>query len=130
METKEDKKQYFQGLRDGWKKAKDLVNDPEYKAKFQVLMSQAPDFKVSATGFAFCLNSMKRNSFEGLPYLDCKTFAGWKQSGFMVKKGEKSKIDGLTWIASTKENEKGEKETSGMYPKGYRLFHKTQVEAL
>ena len=120
------KKEYFQTLRENWKKAKVLAEDPTYKEKFLLLMTQSPNLRISSTGFAFCLMSMQANGFEGLPYLDCKTFKGWKEAGFIVKKGEKSKIDGITWISTTKEDE----EEGGLYPKMYRLFHSTQVQAL
>jgi len=130
METKQSKQEYFKKLREDWKQAKALIENPEYKEKFALLLKESPDMRISATGFAFCLASMKANNFDGLPYMDCKTFKGWKDSGFIVKKGEHSKVDGLTWIVSTKENDQGEEETSGMYPKAYKLFHSTQVEAL
>jgi hypothetical protein len=44
-----------------------------------------------------------------------------------VKKGEKSKLHGVTWIVSgEKDGEDGDDKI--MYPKSYHLFHSSQVE--
>ena len=62
-------------------------------------------------------------------YVDAKTFNGWRDSGFKVRKGEKSKIEGMTWIKSIKEKE-GEDDEVNLYPKRYALFHRKQVEVV
>ena len=72
---------------------------------------------------------MENNGFDGFPYIDCKTYKNWQENGFIVKKGEKSKIDGITWIAP-KGKDGEEEDGKGLYPKRYRLFHRSQVEAL
>ena len=73
---------------------------------------------------------MQRLGLEGIPYLDCKTFHGWKDSGFHVIKGQHSLIKGITWITPTyKSKETGEEEISDYsFPKEYHLFHRTQVK--
>jgi hypothetical protein len=79
---------------------------------------------MSATGYMFCKMQMNTLWFEWLPGLDCKTFKGWKDCGFKVKKGQKSRMFGITWVPyDDKDWEKG-----WMYPKVYHLFHTSQVE--
>ena len=128
--SKEEKKEYFEGLRLDWKRSKALADsDMEAEALFR----EAGLEGVSYYGFYFVFKQMKKLGFKGLPYVDCKTFQGWKQNGFKVKKGEKSKIHGITWIKIENKNEKKEEtdekdENVRMYPKVYHLFHKIQVE--
>ena len=90
---------------------------------------------ISSTGFQIVAMEMKRHGFDGLPYLDAKTYKGWKENGFQVKKGEKSVLSSITWIpvngkgtAGIKPGEVGEDRGYAM-PKTYRLFHRSQVEA-
>ena len=72
---------------------------------------------------------MKYHGFDGIPYLDCKTFMGWKERGFIVRKGEKSLIAGITWVSV--EGKEGEPDDNGFkFPKEYHLFHRSQVEAI
>lgn len=126
--TKEQKIKYFSDLRSKWKRNKALAeNDNDARAIF----NEAKLGKVSYFSFYFTLLSMKNQGLSGLPYVDCKTFAGWKDSGFKVKKGEKSKINGITWIHPKSTNDAGEIEENEdfAYPKLYHLFHKTQVNS-
>jgi len=128
--TKEEKQKYFQGLRDQWRKAKEKAEDPEIKNKYEILVKQSPTSRISQTSFAFILMAMEAQGLDGLPYLDCKTYAAWKQSGFKVKKGETSKLKGIVWMGF--KDEKGEDKdiTGAVYPKVYSLFHRNQIEAL
>ena len=125
MKTTLEKKAYFKNLREQWKNAKVLSEDPNYKYKYNLLVAESPNMRISMYSFSFVLQSMEQNGFSGLPYIDCKTYKGWKESGFTVKKGEKSKIDGITWLLTKKKTEDSE---DVLYPKMYRLFHKSQVE--
>ena len=66
---------------------------------------------------------------DGLPYLDFKTYDGWKGMGFQVKRGEKSPVFSLTWIGA--KGEDGEEVSDGQrWPKLTHLFHSSQVEAM
>ena len=57
------------------------------------------------------------------------TFEQWKERGFIVRKGEKSLISGITWVSV--EGKEGEANDNGFkFPKEYHLFHRTQVEEL
>lgn len=57
-----------------------------------------------------------------------KTFKGWTEAGFKVKKGEKSQVKGLTRLKS---GSKGADDDDGyVFPKVYHLFHSSQVEQL
>jgi hypothetical protein len=122
--TKAERQEYFKQLRERWANAKKLsLNDNVAKALYQ-----ESGGAVSYTSFYLTLTDMKRLGYEGLPYIDCKTFAGWKTSGFKVKKGEHSKLSGITWIGAEAKDD--DNEDVYIYPKIYRLFHKSQVESL
>ena len=128
--TKEEKAEYFKKLRKEWSKSKELAaNDKVTEALFR----EAGLKGVSFTGFYFVLKQMEKLKLKGIPYIDCKTFNGWRENGFKVKKNSKSKIQGITWIGIEKDG--GEVETENeepkhLYPKVYHLFHKSQVEPL
>ena len=127
--TKEERQAYYKALRERWQAAKNVGNEDEVKA---VMMQHGLNF--SFRSYMFVKLQMNALNLDGIPYVDAKTFMGWKENGFMVRKGEKSQIDGLTWIAvNGKETEapaEGEDEKHGfVMPKCYHLFHRTQVEA-
>jgi len=123
--TKEQKAEYFRGLREEWARVKKLSEgNDKARAVFEASGLQG----VSFIGFQIVLAQMKDLALEGLPYVDAKTFQGWKQSGFQVKKGEKSKIHVITWIGKKKEND--EEDDAVLFPKVYHLFHKSQVEEI
>lgn len=57
------------------------------------------------------------------PKTNCFTFLGWKQRGYMVKKGEKA-IRSITFIKDDNEDETVAKS----YPKNVFLFCEVQVQ--
>lgn len=122
--SKEEKNKYFENLRKSWKESKVLAdNDETAKALFKEVGGN-----YSYYSFYFTLMDMKANGFEGTPYIDCKTYKKWTESGFKVIKGEKSKIKGIVWLeAKTEDQEEGE---GIVYPKEYHLFHTSQVEEI
>lgn len=122
MYSKEQKIQYFKKLREEWAKAKKLSENEKEKAVFIASGLKG----VSYINFIIIKMQMEELGLEGLPYLDAKTFQGWKQNGFKVKKGEKSKLHGTSWIDISKEDD----EDEIIIPKLYHLFHKSQVEEL
>jgi len=126
--TKEERQAYYKALRERWQAAKNVGNEDEVKA---VMMQHGLNF--SFRSYMFVKMQMNALGLDGIPYVDAKTFMGWKENGFMVRKGEKSQIDGLTWIAvNGKEIEpaEGDEEKHGfVMPKCYHLFHRSQVEA-
>lgn len=122
--TIEEKKEYFKNLREEWAALKKELTE-EKITTFDAIM-QANNFKVSPVSFYFVLLAMQRHKLDGIPYIDCKTFEKWKESGFMVKKGEKSKIRGITWIKVNDDDD----DDKFIFPKQYNLFHKSQVEAI
>jgi len=120
--TKEQKREYFKKLRARWMASKELAdNDETAKALYKEV---GGDF--SYHSFYFTLQDMKRLGYDGVPYINCKTYNGWLKAGYQVKKSEKSKISGITWIKPIKEEE--EEKSNFIYPKIYKLFHKSQVE--
>jgi hypothetical protein len=124
--TKEQKKEYFQGLRERWSKAKsDAENDAGARSQWQAMAQQGHG--ISYTGFYFTMLQMRSAGLEGLPYIDCKTFKGWQEHGFRVRKGEKSVIQGLTWLRAHSSDDE-EDPDAPLYPKAYALFHRSQVD--
>ena len=121
--TKEQKNEYFKNLRERWATSKALADkDDIVKALYDEVGG-----KFSYYSFYWTLQDMKNLELEGVPYIDVKTFKCWTDVGFMVKKGEKSKLSGITWMAI--KDKEGE-ETDYLIPKEYKLFHKSQVEKL
>jgi len=113
-----DKKTYYAGLRAKRKEAKVLAES----GQFQIPMG------ISWTGYVFCKLQMKNLGLQGEPWIDMKTFKGWTEAGFKVKKGEKSQVKGLTRLKS---GSKGADDDDGyVFPKVYHLFHSSQVEPL
>jgi hypothetical protein len=130
--TQAEKKAYFDNIRLEWQKSKALAeNDMVAEALFR----EAGLKGVSYFSFYYVLRQIKALKLTGIPYVDTKTFQGWLENGYKVKKGEKSKISGVTWlkVVNGKVLNKGEKEEDGksfLFPKVYHLFHKTQVEEI
>jgi len=124
--TQQNKREYFKTLRERWQRSKELAEqDQEALAIYR-----EHGLKVSYTNFYIALNTMRALGWEGIPYVHCKTFKRWKESGYVVKKGEKSKIEGITWIHPTiRDSETGEEteDTSSVFPKIFHLFHESQV---
>ena len=120
--TKEEKKEYFQELRNSWKEVKEVTDIDETLA----LMIHHGIENVSVTGYSYVLNQMEELGLSGTPYIDMKTYKGWKENGFQVMKGEKAKVKGITWIGAKNESEEG--TSSRCYPKVYNLFHSSQTE--
>ena len=127
--TKAEREAYSQLLREKWRYAKALAEKDEVAKALYVEIGK----DVSYYSFYFTLLDMKKNGYDGLPYIDCKTFDGWRKLGFMVKKGEKSKISGIVWLEyKTKKvvNGKDEDKNKFIYPKIYHLFHRTQTKGV
>ena len=124
--TKEEKAVYFKGLREQWNAAKVHALNGRKAEIEAIIMNHG--MKISNTGFLFVKLQMEAQGLDGLPYLDTKTFKGWKENGFRVMKGQKSTLSGITWIGIYKEDD--EIKSSYAIPKEYHLFHKSQVEAV
>jgi len=127
--TKAEKRAYYSKLQKRWKEIKELAdNDQTAQALFE-----ATGGNHSYYSFYFTLLDMRAQGLEGLPYIDCKTFDGWKQSGYLVKKGEVSKINGIVWIRAQRNTAQGtyeEIDGAPLFPKMYHLFHTSQVNEL
>lgn len=124
--TTEQKKEYFKQLRERWSANKtNADNDTDAKVRYEAIMRET-NGKFSYYSYYFTLCDMRKNGFEGNPYVDCKTFNGWRAVGYKVKKGAKSKITGITWLSTGKDDDGDE----FIYPKMYHLFHSSQVEPI
>jgi hypothetical protein len=120
--TLEAKKAYYKQLRAEQKEAKKSAEeDAEAKARFE--LSQ---IDISYTSFYIIERQMRANNFDGLPYVDAKTFKKWREEGLSVKKGAKSVLQSVTWIHPKGKN--GDDDESKLFPKVYHLFHRSQVE--
>jgi len=133
--TKEQKQKYFKKLRERWAESKKLAEkDETAKALYKEAFSTTTTGNISYWSFYFTLQDMRANGFDGIPYVDCKTYQGWLKSGFRVKRGEKSRISGIVWLAPmVRDEETGElvEDESGIrFPKLYHLFHRSQVEEI
>lgn len=118
MKTKEERQAFYKQLREDWKEAKQEAEDKKENI-YRIL--QKHNLEVSLNAFCFVSKQMENQGLEGIPYLDMKTFNKWKESGFKVKKGEKSKVRSIVWKDFDKDGEKQ------VFPKVYSLFHKSQV---
>ena len=125
MYTKEQKTEYFKRLREQWQESKKLAETDEVKGAFR-----EAGLKISPIGFAMVYHQMRAQGLDGTPYIDAKTFQGWRKSGFKVRKGEHSTLSGITWLEIGEKNSEGiVDEVDFLMPKVYHLFHRTQVEA-
>jgi hypothetical protein len=124
MKTKTNKKERSAELRNKWNAIKESLTDAIISEAQAIAESHGLNF--SATGYAFCKEQMAQAKLNGTPYVDCKTYAGWKKAGFQVSKGQKSFGYGITWVKVDKKD----KEDSFLFPKQYALFHASQVEAI
>ena len=123
---KQDKKAYFAGLRARWQSVKNELTQGQIDEITCVIKLHG--LNISPYSYAFCAMQMRSLGFDGIPYADCKTYKGWQQFGFQVRKGEHSEIDGITWIAVGKDSENNDERY--MLPKLYHLFHRSQVEPI
>lgn len=132
--TKEQKDAYFKKLRERWNMSKKLSENDQVARALYIESKSG----ISYTSFYFVLLDMRNQGLDGLPYIDCKTYDGWLDAGFQVKKGQTVKIHGIAWKGiKTKENGKTEMVNSKddddidyMFPKMYNLFHRSQVEPI
>ena len=124
--TKEQKQEYFKQLRTNWQNAKQQLTDEKICEIEAIIKTHGMD--ISATGFMFVSIQMRHLGLDGIPYLDAKTYKGWKENGYHVKKGEKSLISGITWINCNKDDEQHDNDF--VFPKSYHLFHRSQVEEI
>jgi hypothetical protein len=129
MKTKAEKQAYFKSLRERWQNAKRALDEGKISEIHAIITTHG--LKVSVSGWMFVSIQMKQQGFDGLPYLDAKTYKGWKDNGFQVRKGEKSTLSGSTWVSPSQKNDDGEQEADDSYvfPKEYHLFHRSQVDA-
>jgi len=139
--TKKQKQDYNKELRDRWNAAKKLLDDKRIKVIDAIMRTHGLNY--SRTGFFIVYRDMQKQGLDGVPYVDAKTYKGWRESGFQVRKGEKSTLGGITWVGASKEgpstsadntnntDESGEGENRGFFfPKSYKLFHRSQVDAI
>jgi len=130
--TREEKAAYFKRLREAWARTKTLAEQAPIKAAFYEAQ-KCSEKGFSCRGFAYVYMQMKEQGLSGLPYIDAKTFKGWQEAGFRVRKGVQSTLSGITWIRVGQhavEGVEGATDDEGgfLMPKVYVLFHKSQVE--
>ena len=62
--------------------------------------------------------------YTGKPYVDFKTFQGWKAEGRTVKKGQKTIYQSVSFPKGT-DKKSGETKS---FPRTYSLFHYSQTQ--
>ena len=126
QKAKQDRQQE---LRDHWKSVKESLTQSKIDEAMAIMATHG--INSSIVSYQICLMAMVDAGLEGIPYLDAKTYNGWKKSGFQVKKGEKSFGSGITWVkVGGKKDEDGEESGGYSFPKSYTLFHRSQVEEI
>lgn len=128
--TKEQKREHFASLRERWQETKDKLTAGEMKAIDAVIAEHG--LNISAVSFALVSAQMRHLGYDGIPYLDCKTYRGWHEAGFQVTRGERSHIRGIVWIKTERTDGQGEvldDDDQFTFPKEYHLFHRSQVSA-
>ena len=128
--TPEQRKAYYAKLRAEWAKSKALAIEHPEKVDAIVAEVRRQGINASAMSIWFTHLEMQALKLEGLPHVDCKTFKLWKAAGFTVKRGEKAKLHGVTWIHPVMgQDANGEdiEDQDTVYPKVYKLFHRSQV---
>ena len=124
-------KEHSKELRDRWNRAKLMLDDKKISEIDAIMATHG--LNISATGFMVVSMEMKQQGFSGIPYLDAKTYKGWRENGFQVRKGEKSTLGSITWVGVGKKEPtpaKPEGENGFLFPKSYNLFHRSQVDAI
>lgn len=111
-------------LRSVWIKAKASISESE-KEKIEAF-KKLNNMQISYISFFIVQCAMNSQKLKGYPYIDAKTFSGWKEEGKIVKKGQKHFCTSITWVPSNKKDD--DSDDTFMYPKGYFLFHRSQVE--
>ena len=126
--TPEQKREYYSSLRSKWAEAKALAATDEIAAVYAQLAEMGLG-DISRYNVSLIFMQAQALGLDGLPYVDFKTYEGWKGAGFQVKRGEKSPVFSLTWIGA--KGEDGEEVADGQrWPKLTHLFHTSQVETL
>ena len=129
MYSKQQKQDYLKSLRKRWQESKSLADsDASLKQLHEAAFATGAPIQ-SYYSFAFVAIQMKSQGLSGFPYVDMKTFQGWKENGFKVAKGEHSTADGIVWLSPTYKDADGNeaKDTDYVFPKVYKLFHRSQV---
>lgn len=122
--TKENVQAFYQQARKRWTEAKELSKQDEIKTAWEEA-KRTLSASFSLTAFCYVKKQMEDMGLVGTPYIDIKTFKGWQESGFTVKKGETSKISGMAFLEV---EDKG--KVKRILPKIYSLFHIPQVEKI
>jgi hypothetical protein len=120
--TKKQRIAYYANLRKDWEKAQELASKDKKAVKLFNEVKKANKEAKSIEAFYFTLAQMQKLNLKGLPYVDVKTFDGWLEAGFVVKKGQSHIVNGVVYKAI---NPNGFK-----VPSFCNLFHKNQVQAI
>lgn len=84
---------------------------------------------IGYTGRTYKAINMKGEEVTVRETEEIHTFAGWKELGYCVKKGEKAKAKIIIWKHTSKHNEEtGQEENVKMFMKNASFFARSQVE--
>lgn len=122
-QTKSEATEKKRALLEQFKNAKAIAiaRQPELSPRYASVLEQIDG--ISYNNFVFVLLQMEAFGYEGLPYIDVKTYDGWKAEGRQVCKGEKSLLKAIVWVGREEQEER-------RYPKVAHLFHRSQTEEI
>lgn len=127
--TPEEKRAYYAKLHQEWREAKAAAQgNGEVEAIFKHLQKMNIPY-LSLVNIQLVLMQAQALGFEGMPYVDFKTYEHWQKSGFQVRRGETSQVHTITWIGQDA-NEDDEDSESYRFPKLTSLFHSSQVDPI
>lgn len=117
------------------KKAKELYTPEQLDEALKHIQTLAlVGIRVSTYSFCEVQEVMKKRNLAGVPFLDTKTFNGWRAVGRRVKRGEKAIYQSVSWnkIENIKEHADGTIEVKDEFSGGkvYSIFHISQTEEI
>ncbi len=129
--TAEQKREYFAQLRKEWQSAKAASQgNGEIEAIYKHLQKMGIR-NLSPVNIQLVYMQAEAVGFEGMPYVDFKTYQEWRKTGYQVRKGEKSQVHTITWVGPGRNGDDGESDKPAyLFPKLTNLFHSSQVDPI
>jgi hypothetical protein len=126
----EEKRAYQAGLRREWAEAKEAAAGNGEVEKIYQHLAKMGVTRLSAVNIQLVLMQAGAAGFDGMPYVDFKTYQEWKRNGFQVERGQSSKVHTITWIGVGGKEEDEDESPSYMFPRLTNLFHSSQVKEI
>ena len=130
--SKEEVQAYYAELRQQWAEAKAKSQEAPVIAIYEELRKMGLK-DISLYNVSLVYWQATAVGFDGLPYIDFKTYNAWRDSGFQVEKGQKSQVLSITWVGPERDeadSDGSEEENKPRWPKATHLFHRSQVKPI